>query len=81
MLYFIRRLDYAVEDPSSIQEITFPTILFPRWGIDLSGVQHVQRSTVLRHQSGALQQTLDLVQLTQSDARRSTSTRIRRCFC
>lgn len=54
MLYYIRRLDYADDEPIAIEEIYIPYNLVPK----MEGINPVRAW-----------QTLDLVQLTQSDAR------------
>lgn len=70
MLYFIRRLDYADEEPIAIQEIYIPYNLVPKMeGIDLSVFSMYEIYKFYGINPVRAWQTLDLVQLTQSDAR------------
>ena len=70
MLYYIKRLDYANEEPIAIQEIFIPYNLVPKMeGIDLSVFSMFEIYKFYGINPVRALQTLDLVQLTQSDAR------------
>lgn len=70
MLYYIKRLDYANEEPIAIQEIFIPYNLVPKMeGIDLSVFSMFEIYKFYGINPVRAWQTLDLVQLTQSDAR------------
>ncbi len=69
-LYYIKRLDYANEEPIAIQEIFIPYNLVPKMeGIDLSVFSMFEIYKFYGINPVRAWQTLDLVQLTQSDAR------------
>ncbi|GLC78893.1 GntR family transcriptional regulator [Lacrimispora brassicae] len=70
MLYYIKRLDYADEDPIAIQEIYVPYNLVPKMeGIDQTVFSMFEIYKFYGINPVRAWQTLDLVQLTQSDAR------------
>lgn len=70
MLYYIKRLDYADDEPIAIQEIYIPYDLAPKMeGIDLSVFSMFEIYKFYGINPVRAWQTLDLVQLTQSDAR------------
>lgn len=69
-LYYIKRLDYADEEAIAIQEIYIPYNLVPKVeGIDLSVFTMFEIYKFYGINPVRAWQTLDLVQLTQSDAR------------
>lgn len=70
LLYYIKRLDYADEEPIAIQEIYIPYNLVPKMeGIDLSVFSMFEIYRFYGINPVRAWQTLDLVQLPQSDAR------------
>ena len=70
MLYYIKRLDYADEEAIAIQEIYVPYNLVPKMeGIDLSVFSMFEIYKFYGINPVRAWQTLELVQLTQSDAR------------
>lgn len=70
MLYYIRRLDYADKEPIAIEEIYVPYNLVPKLeGVDLSVFTMYEIYKFYGINPVRAWQTLDLVQLTQSDAR------------
>lgn len=69
-LYYIKRLDYADQEPIAIQEIFIPYNLVPKMeGIDLSVFSMFEIYRFYGIDPVRAWQTLDLVQLPQSDAR------------
>lgn len=69
-LYFIKRLDYANGEPVAMQEIYIPYNLVPKVeGIDLSVFSMFEIYKFYGINPVRAWQTLDLVQLTQADAR------------
>ena len=69
MLYYIKRLDYADEEAIAIQEIYVPYNLVPKMeGIDLSVFSMFEIYKFYGINPVRAWQTLELVQLTQSDA-------------
>lgn len=70
LLYYIKRLDYADQEPIAIQEIYIPYNLVPKMeGIDLTVFSMFEIYNFYGINPVRAWQTLDLVQLTQSDAR------------
>lgn len=70
LLYYIKRLDYADQEPVAIQEIYIPYNLVPKMeGIDLTVFSMFEIYNFYGINPVRAWQTLDLVQLTQSDAR------------
>lgn len=70
MLYYIKRLDYADQEPIAIQEIYIPYNLVPKIEeIDLTVFSMYEIYQFYGINPVRAWQTLDLVQLTQSDAR------------
>lgn len=70
LLYCIKRLDYADQEPIAIQEIYIPYNLVPKMeGIDLTVFSMFEIYNFYGINPVRAWQTLDLVQLTQSDAR------------
>lgn len=70
MIYYIKRLDYANEEPIALQEIYIPYNLVPKVeGIDLSVFSMFEIYKFYGINPVRALQTLDLVNLTQADAR------------
>ncbi len=70
MLYYIKRLDYGDDEPIAIQEIFVPYNLVPKLeGIDLTVFTMFEIYKFYGINPVRAWQTLDLVRLTQSDAR------------
>ncbi len=70
MLYYIKRLDYADNDPISIEEIFLPYVLVPELeGIDLKVFSIYEVYDFYGINLKRAWQTLDLAQLEPSDAR------------